>query len=93
MIILFYLIRFRKIIIETDIVLLFLAFLFFGVSIIIDLFPIPVFDIDLFEDVFKLFGIVSWFGYFVIVCFQVVKQRIVQQTENNEARINYKVNI
>ncbi len=88
MLILFYLIRFRKIIIETDIVLLFLAFLFFGVSIIIDLFPIPVFDNYLFEDGFKLFGIVSWFGYFVRVCFQVVKQGILQQTENNEARID-----
>ena len=93
MIVLFYLIRFRKIIIKTDFILLFLAFLLFGASIIIDSFPIPVFDIDLFEDVFKLFGIVSWFGYFVIVCFQVVKQRIVQQIENNEATINYKVNI
>ncbi len=92
-IVLFYLIRFRKIIIKTDFVLLFLAFLFFGASIIIDSFPIPVFDIDLFEDVFKLFGIVSWFGYFVIVCFQVVKQGILQKTENNDARINYKVNI
>ncbi len=75
-IILFYLIRFRKIIIKTDIVLLFLAFLFFGASIIID----SLFKNYLFEDGFKLFGIVSWFGYFVRVCFQVVKQGILQQT-------------
>ena len=93
MIVLLYFIRFRKIIIKTDFALLFLAFLFFGGSIIIDLFQIAVFDIFLFEDGFKLFGIVSWLGYFVIVCFQVVKQGILQKTENNEARINYKVNI
>ncbi len=36
---------------------------------------------SLFEDGFKLFGIVSWFGYFVRVCFQVVKYAILQPTE------------
>ena len=69
----FYLLRFRKIIFQTEWRILLLAFLFFGVSVILDSLPIQIFrNHYLFEDGFKLFGIVSWFGYFVRVCFQAV---------------------
>ncbi len=92
MIILFYFIKFRKIIVKTDFIILLLALSFFGASIIIDSFSLSIPMKSLFEDGFKLFGIVSWFGYFVRVCFQVVKYAILQPTENNEARVNYQGN-
>ncbi|MGE4492216.1 MAG: hypothetical protein AB7E65_07180 [Syntrophotalea sp.] len=63
-----YLAGFRKIIFRTDHLLLVLALGFFFLSVAVDCIAarwghlIPVYH--LFEDGFKLFGIVSWLGYF-----------------------------
>lgn len=76
LIILFYLVKFRRIILKTDFVLLLLAFLFFGISMSIDFFDISLLDYAIVEDGCKLFGIVSWFGYFSVVCFKAIKQEI-----------------
>lgn len=81
-----WILRFRKTIFKTEWKILFLAFLFFGFSMVMDEF-IPSISIYLtglseqdsqflFEDGFKLFGIVSWLAYFVRVCFQVVNNAI-----------------
>ncbi len=86
-------VKYRKIIFETDWYLFCLAFLFFGFSVLIDKF----FDylylfkfaeeggwlglLILLEDGFKLFGIVSWLGYFTRVCFQVMKDAFKFKTD------------
>ncbi len=71
---LFYLIKFRTIVIETDYVFLLLSTLFFALSILMDFlqskFLLPWHH--LFEDGPKFFGIVSWFGYHFSVCFKVL---------------------
>jgi hypothetical protein len=72
-IIILYLARFRKIILETDFLLLVFAFVFFGLSIILDSELIHCRGQYLFEDGFKLFGIVSWFAYFTRINMMWVK--------------------
>lgn len=77
-----YITRFRKLILKTDFTFLILAFGLFGLSIVIDLLDLRI--SILFEDGSKLFGIVSWLGYFAITCFQVVKQITLQTAEKKE---------
>ncbi|MDC3256214.1 hypothetical protein OAU93_02315 [bacterium] len=77
-IVLVFLIRFRRMIADSDFTLLFLAFLFFSISVGVDLFVEPE-DFVIFggfpgrhiiEDGFKLLGITSWSLYFVLTCFK-----------------------
>ncbi len=69
----FYILRFKKIILKTQWIILLLAFIFFGISVTLDSIPTQIIKINyLLEDGFKLFGIVSWFGYFFRVCLQVL---------------------
>ena len=73
----FYLVKFRKLLIETEFIFLLLVVFFFSLSILVDLFlPESLFPkflhpwYLLFEDGPKFLGIVSWFGYQYSVCFQ-----------------------
>ncbi len=78
-----YLIRFRAFILKTEFLLLFLAFGFFGLSIAVDILPGHSLGINfiasgfrghhLFEDGFKLLGIVSWSTYFIKICVNHVR--------------------
>lgn len=69
-----YVIRFRRSILSTEYILLFLAFVFFGSSLVVDVLqykwesPWRIF----FEDGFKLLGIVTWSGYLIRTCFQAI---------------------
>ena len=56
--------KFNRIILQTDYILLLLAFFFFALSIFLDVFPIPDLNPFLWEDGFKMAGIISWFFYF-----------------------------
>jgi hypothetical protein len=60
----FLLVKFYPIIIKTDYILLLMAIIFFGLSIVLDLFQIPDLNPYLLEDGVKMFGMVSWFFYF-----------------------------
>lgn len=74
-IIIYWILKFSKIIIETEWNLLFLSILFFGFSLIIDVF----FDFEraiFIEDAFKLLGIFSWLCYFLRVCFRVMNKKL-----------------
>ncbi len=81
-----YLIKFRKVIYNFEPLLLFLALIFFGLSIFIDEFLKnwnSIWRIFL-EDGFKLLGIASWSGYLIRICLQtIVKFLNVQQLINN----------
>ena len=78
-------IKYRKVILKTEWELLFLAFIFFGISVLIDGFEKSIDSLNLLngelklllEDGFKLFGITSWFGYFTRVCFQTLKNTLI----------------
>ncbi|MDA7903319.1 hypothetical protein N9B31_06610 [Mariniblastus sp.] len=73
-------VRYRKTILESDYMLLFLAFVFFSISVGVDLFVEPeefvIFGSfpgrHIIEDGFKLLGIASWSVYLVRTCFQKV---------------------
>jgi hypothetical protein len=69
-VVLVYLVRFSKVILQTEFILLLFALGFFGLSIVTDLSPIQVPENPkyLVEDGSKLLGIVSWFTYFTRVC-------------------------
>ena len=74
MLILYYLVRFRKIIRNTERLFILLAVLFFVLSVVVDLLPesfLPWHHI--FEDGTKLIGIASWFGYQFSVCLEEVQ--------------------
>jgi hypothetical protein len=70
-----YLIKFRQIILNSNWLLFFVAFAFFGLSVFMDLFlrqwPSP--WRFFFEDGFKLIGIVSWSGYLIQTCLQALR--------------------
>lgn len=76
MILSWYFFQFRKIIIKTEWIFLFVSLLFFGISITIDLLrdvlDISFYQEHLFEDGFKLLGIFSWLSYFISVSFNVL---------------------
>ena len=76
MIVLFGIVRFRKIIFQTEWIILGLGFVFFALSIAIDLFDsLLISSCYMFlEDSFKLLGIASWTGYFVLASFQIEKR-------------------
>lgn len=61
---LLYFIRFRKLLLNSDYLVLGLAFFFLGLSTIIDLLPLPIPKDTFLEDAIKLFGITTWFIYF-----------------------------
>ena len=72
--ILFYLVRHRRIIIETEIIYFILAISFFAISILVDRRQESFLPMHyLFEDGAKFFGIVSWVGYHFSVCFREVQ--------------------
>ena len=78
------LIRFRKLILDSEFLMLVLAFGFLGISVIVDLFVTPE-EFVIFggfpgryiiEDGFKLLGIASWSVYFTRTSFQIVSPQI-----------------
>jgi hypothetical protein len=68
--VLVFLLAFRREILQTEYVVLVLAFGFFGLSILVDLFGAHIPDHLLLEDGCKFLGIVTWLIYFIRVCFQ-----------------------
>ncbi len=74
--VLFGILRFKKIIFQTEWIIFGLAFVFFALSIAIDLFEslLIVHSSIFWEDSFKLLGIVSWVCYFVLASFQIEKR-------------------
>lgn len=74
--VLFGIVRFRKIIFQTEWIILSLAFVFFALSIAIDLFEglLILHNSVFLEDSFKLLGIASWVCYFVFASSQIEKR-------------------
>jgi hypothetical protein len=77
--VLVFLFRFRRMILDTDFVLLVAAFGFFALSVLVDLFVTPeeftVFGLPgrhLIEDGLKLLGIATWATYFVRTSIQKI---------------------
>jgi len=62
--VLLYFVRFGRAILKTEYVLLGMALVFFGTSILLDVLEPPGLDIYLFEDAAKLAGILCWLAYF-----------------------------
>lgn len=73
MIVLAYLVKFRKLILGTSYIFLVLACSCFALSIIVDRLPQTLLPLHhLFEDGFKFIGIVSWFGYYFTTCTRAI---------------------
>lgn len=66
--------KFRGIIPGTDYLFLILAFVFFGVSLVVDLWVGELMNDSTFlEEGAKLYGIISWFGYYAVVSYRAIK--------------------
>jgi len=63
-----YLVKFRTVILNHEYVILLFAFCFFALSVLADLLLAQQGIVFLFEDGFKLFGIVTWFIFFFRTC-------------------------
>jgi hypothetical protein len=75
--ILFYLVRFRKRILESEFLYLAMALALFALSIAVDRLPEDLLPVHhLFEDGPKFLGILSWFGYQLSVCRQAMSQAL-----------------
>jgi hypothetical protein len=68
-----FLVGFRKVILRSNFLFLLLAFVFFGVSTIIDMTPDTMWGHHTIEESAKLLGIFSWFIYFVRFCLQNIR--------------------
>jgi hypothetical protein len=71
-VVLLYILKFKKLILKTDFLLLFLAFGFFGASILTEILIKK--DIIMLEDWLKLFGIVNWLAYYTRLGFQQIEK-------------------
>ena len=85
-IIISYVVKFRKIIVETEWIVLFSSFLFFAISIISDMLTSGN-ELILVEDGLKLFGIASWFGYFARLCFKTCNDNNIKINSTLESKI------
>ncbi len=74
--ILIYLIYFRKLIFETEYIILAIAFCFMGLAAVSKIFPLPIPKDTFLEDSLKLFGIVSWFTYYFRTCNDLTNRAI-----------------
>ncbi len=77
-----YLIKFRNFFFDSKLHLLFLAFGFFSLSVLIDLLQTrwPSHWRIFFEDGFKLLGIVGWSGYLIRTSFEAIKASMVSES-------------
>ena len=71
------LVLFRSVILKSNFLLLLLALVFLGTSVVVDFFQgmVSIPGWYLWEDGSKLFGIVSWTAYFISVCAQHIRPR------------------
>ena len=84
--VLYGIIRFKKVIFQTEWVVLSLAFVFFALSILMDVagfFDSLQFPRNFIEDGFKLLGIVSWTSYFVLASFQIDRESVVNSKKTS----------
>lgn len=69
-----YFIRFRKQLLNSDFIVLFLAFFLLGLSTIIDILPLPMEKDTFLEDAIKLLGAITWLIYFVRTTDEVLER-------------------
>ena len=74
---LWYLLIFRKQIMETEYLMLALALGFLGLAVIIDILSIVPRGSTALSDFLKFFGIVSWFIYFTRTCWKILTGQMV----------------
>ena len=76
-----YLLSFLRVILRTEFVLLIIAFIYFGLSIILDYVSSKMdYEINtLIEDAFKFFGIMMWFLYFLRLCIKVARGQSIRE--------------
>lgn len=65
-----FLVSFKKLILRSNFLFLRLAIIFFGFSIVVDMTPETLWGHHTIEESAKLLGIFSWFTYFVRFCLQ-----------------------
>ena len=76
-IILIYILYYRKLILDTDYIVLALAFIFMGLAAVSKIFPLPIAKDTFLEDALKFFGIVSWFTYYFRTCNELINSKTV----------------
>jgi hypothetical protein len=69
-----YIFYFRKLIYQTELLVLILALLFFAISIVIDVLLEGMKGDFILEEGFKLLGIISLLTYYIRACYQKIKQ-------------------
>lgn len=73
-----YFIRFRKQLLNSDFIVLGIAFFFLGLSTVIDILPLPIEKDTFLEDAIKLLGAITWLIYFVRTADEVVEKNHVK---------------
>lgn len=68
-----YMIMFRGELMQTEYLILVIAAGLLGISQFVDSLPMPIPEDSFLEDAVKLFGIVTWFTYYMRYCVQMVK--------------------
>jgi len=72
---LIYFIRFRNQLLNSDFIVLFIAFFLLGLSTIIDILPLPIEKDTFLEDAIKLLGAVTWLIYYIRTADELLEKR------------------
>ena len=72
--IVFYMVLFRNVLLNSEYLILGLSFFMIGTSQFVDMIPMPIPEDSFLEDAVKLFGVVSWLTYYARYCRNIVRQ-------------------
>ena len=80
--ILAYVLLFRNELRNSEYLILVIAFGLIGIAQFVDMLPMPIPEDSFLEDAVKLFGIVTWFSYYMRYCVRIARTHIDQVSES-----------
>jgi hypothetical protein len=80
--ILAYVLLFRNELLNSEYLILVVAFGLIGIAQFVDVLPMPIPEDSFLEDAVKLFGIVTWFTYYMRYCIRLARVQLHNSAEN-----------
>ena len=78
-----YVLLFRNELMQSEYIILVIAFGLIGIAQFVDLLPMPIPEDSFLEDAVKLFGIVTWFTYYMRYCIDLARSQFLVPGEQD----------